>query len=137
MPYSDKQDLRDYQRQWIAKRRAAFFNGKHCGKCKSDDRLELDHIDSRSKARISDHSIWSWSEARREAEISKCQILCHECHLKKTIEFDLHRTSHGKLWMYTKHKCRCDICVAAKRLDIRKQKERKLARKAGVVLQPA
>lgn len=29
------------------------------------------------------HRVWSWAEARREAELAKCQILCHDCHVAK------------------------------------------------------
>lgn len=81
MPYKDPEKQRAYMREWLRQRRAAFFEGKCCGKCGSTDRLELDHIDPSKKV---SHCIWSWSEKRREAEIAKCQVLCHECHLEKS-----------------------------------------------------
>ncbi|MEM1416560.1 MAG: HNH endonuclease [Myxococcota bacterium] len=65
----------------MADRRARFFAGKSCVKCGSVERLELDHIDPAQKVT---HSIWSWSQARREAEIAKCQVLCRRCHKRKT-----------------------------------------------------
>jgi hypothetical protein len=43
--------------------------------------LELDHKDHRQKV---SHTIWSWSMERRDAELAKCQVLCHDCHLDKT-----------------------------------------------------
>lgn len=61
--------------EWFSK------NGP-CSKCGSLDRLELDHVDPKDKIH---HCIWSWSEERREAELSKCQVLCHNCHLEKSI----------------------------------------------------
>lgn len=77
-----KEYLKNYQRNWVAKRRADFFVDKFCLWCGSTEKLELDHIDPSTKIA---NAIWSWSEPRRLAEISKCQILCHNCHLKKTI----------------------------------------------------
>ena len=77
----DKKIWNKYQREWVAKRRADFFKDKKCVQCGSTERLELDHIDRETKE---SHSIWSWSEVRRLAEIAKCQVLCHECHRLKT-----------------------------------------------------
>ena len=59
MTVSDKRKayLRDYQRQWVARRRAEFFAGKACVRCGSQERLELDHIDPKLKVA---HQIWSW-----------------------------------------------------------------------------
>lgn len=74
---------RDYQRKWIAKRRADFMEDKSCEHCGATENLELDHIDQTTKI---SHSIWSWSEPRRLAEIAKCQILCNDCHKIKTKE---------------------------------------------------
>jgi hypothetical protein len=74
---------REYDRKWIAKRRSDFFQDKTCVNCDSSDRLELDHKDPALKI---DHKIWSWSEVHRNEEIAKCQVLCHDCHVKKTTE---------------------------------------------------
>ena len=90
MPYADPARQREYSREWLAVRRREYFAGKDCADCGSQERLELDHIDPRAKV---DHKIWSWSAARREVELAKCQVLCHPCHLAKTKE---HRESpHG------------------------------------------
>lgn len=72
-----------WHRRWIADRRASFFAGKRCAKCGSIDRLEIDHIDPATKVA---NSIWSWTETRRTAELTKCQVLCHDCHKKKTAQ---------------------------------------------------
>jgi 5-methylcytosine-specific restriction endonuclease McrA len=79
----DRETMREYQRNWIAKRRAAYFADKSCVRCGSTDRLELDHIIPEQKTH---HAIWSWSESRRLAELEKCQVLCHDCHQEKTSE---------------------------------------------------
>ena len=72
---------RSYQRKWVARRRAMWFAGKSCVICGSRDSLELDHIDPTQKVT---NRIWSWSEARRQAELDKCQVLCHDCHRGKS-----------------------------------------------------
>ena len=82
MPYADPARRREYQKDWIAKRRSAWFEGKTCEICGSAYGLELDHRDAASKV---DHRIWSWSAARRETELAKCRPLCHECHAAKSI----------------------------------------------------
>jgi 5-methylcytosine-specific restriction endonuclease McrA len=73
--------MREYQRKWIAARRAEWFAGKACAMCGSKESLELDHIIPALKV---DNHIWSWSKQRRDEELAKCQALCEECHKKKT-----------------------------------------------------
>jgi 5-methylcytosine-specific restriction endonuclease McrA len=80
MPLAGKAK-RAYQRKWIAARRAAFFQDKRCVQCGANENLELDHINESSKV---SHKIWSWTSARREAELAKCQPLCKDCHQKKS-----------------------------------------------------
>lgn len=91
MPYKDKARQRDYSRQWIAKRRATWFENKSCVQCGSTERLELDHVDPSTKV---DHCIWSWSEERRNFEIAKCQVLCYDCHRRKSNAFLSETTAH-------------------------------------------
>jgi hypothetical protein len=82
MRYADRREyMRDYQKKWIARRRAEWFKDKKCVKCGSTDRLEIDHIDPKTKV---SHTVWSWAKTRREAELAKCQVLCYEHHLEKT-----------------------------------------------------
>ncbi len=77
-----KEYLRKYQLAWMKKHRQEWFdiNGP-CVKCGSRKRLELDHVDPKTKE---SHKIWSWSEERRNKELKKCQVLCYDCHKKKT-----------------------------------------------------
>lgn len=103
-----KEYLRNYQREWMKKRRATFFNNKKCTKCKSIEKLELDHIDPKKKI---SHKIWSWSKKRFLVEIVKCQILCEKCHKEKTKLWNILRRKHGRT-MYN-HGCRCEICFKA------------------------
>ncbi len=83
MPYKDPEYQRTWQREWMARRRAEWFAGKACAHCGSIEDLQLDHIDAKDKVA---HSVWSWSQVRREAELAKCQVLCEPCHKAKTKE---------------------------------------------------
>src|SRR5262245_53788948 len=81
MPYKDKVKQRAYQAQWMRKRRADYLADKACVVCGSTEDLQIDHIDPSQKI---DHRIWSWRKERREAELAKCEVLCHRHHIAKT-----------------------------------------------------
>lgn len=114
MPFANKSDRMAYQRNWIADRRMAFFAGKSCVKCGSTADLELDHVDPSLKVT---HRIWSWSVARRNAELAKCQVLCSDCHLEKTVN-ESQTARCGDASMYRRG-CRCDKCKLAQRERMR------------------
>lgn len=78
---------KEYQRQWMKKRRDSYFKDKSCAHCRSTENLELDHINAEDKL-INPANLWSMSDSnpRKIAELAKCQVLCHSCHLKKTYE---------------------------------------------------
>lgn len=82
------QERNEYRRNLHSTRREAFFSGRSCAFCGSTENLELDHIDPTTKdpylRRKSNHFIWRWSEERRNAELAKCQVLCHPCHVEKS-----------------------------------------------------
>lgn len=113
MPYTGDQK-RIYAREWKKARRDAWI-AEHgpCIRCGTWLHLEVDHIDPKTKeANIS--QIWSWSEARREAELAKCQVLCEPCHTLKTI-LDAEKVpgrSHGVSSTYS-NGCRCRACTKA------------------------
>src|SRR5665213_4211804 len=106
MTYAGQQK-RDYQREWVARRRADFFTDKQCISCGSTEQLQLDHIDPSTKI---DHKIWYWSQVRREVELAKCQVLCRPCHEAKTAIENSRPIPHGTDAGYTKRKCRCLLC---------------------------
>lgn len=125
MPYADRQAQREYQRRWIARRRAVFFKGKACAWCASTVALELHHRDPNLKLH---HAIWSWGETRRQAEIAKCIILCDSCHERahgeaRRVEAEL-RNPCGT-WQSYKRGCRCVACRAGNRDYLRELKRRK------------
>jgi hypothetical protein len=120
MPYADVNQQREYQRNWKAKRRAEYLADKCCAKCGSRDRLEIDHKDPSKKL---SHKIWTWSKERREAELAKCQVLCHKHHREKTSE-ETRTAIHGSSRMYGRYGCRCDLCKAWKVESNRQHRER-------------
>lgn len=67
------------------KRRAWIEANGPCVRCGSWERLQVDHIDPRSKE-IEIVYVWSASQEKRERELAKCQILCFPCHCQKNWE---------------------------------------------------
>lgn len=94
MPYKDPVARREYARQWVAQRRAEWFEGKSCVLCGSTDDLQLDHVDANTKV---SHKIWSWSRERREAELAKCRVLCRPCHDVKSAGERAVGEAHGSV----------------------------------------
>lgn len=125
MGYKNRDKQREFCRFWIEKRRHLWFlaNGP-CRQCGSWDSLELDHIDPTTKV---SHSVWSWRAERREDELKKCQVLCHECHKAKTIAQFSKPLVHGTINGYSKHRCRCEECRRANRERVYKWKARRRA----------
>src|SRR4030081_2007122 len=114
MPMPTKELQREYQRLWIARRRAAYFKDKSCVDCGSKESLQLDHIDRTTKV---DHRIWSWSEERRSEELEKCTVRCQPCHqIKTNNDLDRGYTVHGSEIRGYHHGCRCEACTEAHRL---------------------
>ena len=77
--------MRKYIKERTRRRRAEALEGKSCVRCGSTKSLEFDHIDPKTKAPDA-RSMFSFSEKRLQEELAKCQILCHACHVIKTVE---------------------------------------------------
>lgn len=108
MPCATREEQREYQRKWIARRRSAWLSANGpCVKCGSTEHLEVDHIDPETKV---NHNVWSWKEERRLGELAKCQILCYDCHKNKTREQFTYPLIHGTALAYGKKGCRCRVC---------------------------
>jgi hypothetical protein len=103
---------RKYQREWMAHRRAEYFDGRCCIDCGGTDKLHLHHLDPSQKVT---HRIWSWTEERRLKELAKCVVRCQECHLGG---HGKDRQRHG-IGRY-KAGCRCNDCKAAKSVENQK-----------------
>jgi len=110
MPYKDvdiaRAYQREYQREWIKRRRGNYIEGKACQKCGAVSDLEIHH---RNPSEKTEHRIWSWTCERLEAELEKCDILCRGCHN----EAHMASIQHGTLTTYKTHGCRCSECRAA------------------------
>jgi len=106
MPHTPKsrakalKKMNDRRRQWLK------AHGP-CVRCQSGERLEVHHRDQTQKI---NHRVWSWSEARRTAELAKCEVLCRHCHI--AIHSTNRRKEHGR-GAYDRG-CRCEVCRAAK-----------------------
>lgn len=87
--------------------------GGSCARCGADESLEFDHIDPSSKhpALKTTGAMWGWKPERIREELSKCQLLCKPCHIKKSSEAYPDRV-HGTMTMYQKGHCRCILCKA-------------------------
>ena len=107
--------LRD---EWIA------ANGP-CRACGGSNELQIDHIDRLLKERPIE---WSRAKAVVNRELLKCQVLCKECHLKKTIAETPSKLIHGSPNMYRNGPCRCDRCREAHVAACRLSRERRKAR---------
>lgn len=126
MPYKDKELQKQYQREWFAKRRATYFFDKSCKHCSSVLKLELHHLDPSKKIT---NNIWSWSEERRNKELSKCIVLCKNCHKKETANQCMTNPLCGNILKYhSVYRCRCNKCKAAHALEMRiyRAKKKKL-----------
>jgi hypothetical protein len=115
-------DHRTYNRERARRRKADWIeeNGP-CRKCGSNKDLEVDHIDPSLKSFSP-----SFTEGKEKllTELSKCQVLCHNCHLAKSKangelgggQNKIINPSHGTWAMYTNFKCRCEKCAQWLRL---------------------
>ena len=78
MGYKDAEQQREYQRQWMAERRAKALEGMSCAYCAATEDLHFHHFDPAIKV---SHNVWSWTEERRREELAKCIVLCRSCHV--------------------------------------------------------
>lgn len=108
----------------IRRSREISARGSSCSYCGSPYWLEFDHIDPTTKVLLSTRLFTTNKEAR-DKELKKCQLLCHECHVAKTIvdrklhpewfkvQLEPKPIVHGKYGSYSNNKCRCRLCSSA------------------------
>ncbi|MFW9998429.1 MAG: HNH endonuclease, partial [Candidatus Odinarchaeota archaeon] len=102
-------------RRYHARRSEAIEKlGGECSRCGSTTHLEIDHIDPGQKS-FALNKLWSVAKDKFEQELEKCQLLCKDCHEKKSAldaGKKVARGTHGTLSSY-RH-CKCHECRAAK-----------------------
>lgn len=98
--------------------------GGRCASCGSDDKLEFDHVDPSTKS-FSIMARWNAPASTLSAELAKCQLLCEQCHLSKTVA--LTSVDHGG-GVSGKKNCKCDPCRARKNEYMRAWKAARKAR---------
>lgn len=104
------------------------LSGGKCIECGDTDRLEFNHRDRASKSfGLSGAGLdKSWTAIL--VELDKCDLLCYTCHRRYTasqwssgeIRPWNDKTNlpyeHGTARMYQERKCKCGLCVTAKRM---------------------
>lgn len=117
----------EYRRAYYEKRLEmyrAYLGGK-CERCGSTENLEFDHIEPGSREfSVTERHDQSWVVIK--PELDKCQLLCFECHVSKSIECGEipPRQVHGTHGMYRHRGCRCSVCREANRVRNLKYKRR-------------
>ena len=66
---------------------AVIMLGGSCVVCGATEGLQIDHLDPDQKS-FTLGKLWSASQERFLDELSKCQLLCDDCHKVKTLTFD-------------------------------------------------
>lgn len=120
MGYRNPAQQAEYQRKWLADRRAAAiaeFGGK-CSRCGSTEDLEFAHKERGTKTKQTGTRQavnWGWSSERIAEELKLCILLCEVCHTEDTRQENTTPIVHGTWQAYkrTFNPCRCDECRAA------------------------
>lgn len=85
-----KEEYNAYMREYMLKRyhkRMAYARellGNKCAKCGKTEKLDIDHIDPTKKSFTIANIIGNCPEKKLLEELKKCQLLCRDCHVKKT-----------------------------------------------------
>ena len=119
-----------HRRRYAELRNAAIERlGGRCAYCGVRKRLQFDHVDPAAKvdnvsSLIEKNISLFWEE------VDKCQLLCQDCHTKKSINESgkkAAKRTHGTL--SSRRYCKCDKCKAAYNAYMRKYKRRYRAKK--------
>jgi 5-methylcytosine-specific restriction endonuclease McrA len=78
--------MREYMARRYDRRKAAAIDqlGGKCVRCGTKDDLDFDHMDPATKSFTIARRLAGVSEAKLQAELAKCQLLCGPCHLEKS-----------------------------------------------------
>lgn len=122
--------LRRYMAKRYAERRALAFEllGGACEDCGSTDLedLDVDHVIAKDKVAIFTRMV-NYGMERFRAELSKCALRCHSCHVEKSKRAgDWKTVEHGG-GKAGKHGCPCDLCKG-KRNEYNRDRKRRIRR---------
>lgn len=83
MPFKDRDEQRQYQLEWMWRRRWTWIldNGP-CRWCGSVNNLQVSFKNPENKT-VKVASIWSRSDEKRTTLLAGCEVLCGKCHRKK------------------------------------------------------
>lgn len=75
---------RPYARNWYHQRKGEYVAalGGKCAHCPATEGLQFDHINWRTKD-FEIGKLMNVSQEKARAELLKCQLLCHPCHVIK------------------------------------------------------
>lgn len=126
MAYTDSADYNSYCKKRYHKRRqdALSFLGNQCKHCGSSNNLEFDHVDRSIKTFAISKRLHGLPWEKIKEELSLCQLLCRDCHKKKTSSEKM-KKEHGGRSMWDR--CKCDPCRAAKNEYMRNYRARRRA----------
>lgn len=125
MGYLHKEDKRKWDLAKYHEKRQQRIKelGGKCVLCGSIEKLEFDHKD-KNKKNFNLTQYWYLGEKKFRKEFKKCQLLCKNCHLLKTLKergLRLAKGNHGTVSTY--RYCHCNLCKEAKNVCFKKWKE--------------
>jgi HNH endonuclease. len=121
------------RRRWQIRRVTAIrFLGGKCVVCQSTSKLQFDHIDPKQKSFTIAHQT-SVREELFWKEINNCQLLCEDCHNKKTLKELGRESAKGKHGTVSSYRwCgppKCVLCVKARTDGHKEWRKRRMERK--------
>jgi 5-methylcytosine-specific restriction endonuclease McrA len=129
---NSKEYMRKYMMERYYRRKKEAYNllGNKCAKCGLTRNLELDHIIKVKKKFDISKNI---TQNRFIEELRKCQLLCKECHLTKTLSERGHKRAKGEHGTISSYRyCKCLKCKAAKAISNKEYKLRKRRERSSV-----
>lgn len=92
MPKATPELQREYQREWMRRRRAEFFEGARCVYCGAARDLQVNHlVPLKIEPRHGDHRFWSRRREVIEEELARCVPCCAACNRRHALAMGVGR----------------------------------------------